>query len=171
MSVVFAQGSGPQRPWVIGVGNEARGDDGAGLRVTRELALRIGDRAEFVECAGGVAELLDLWEGKRLVYLVDALHSGREPGSWLRVVVGDGPLPSAMSGTSTHGLSIASAVGLGQVLGRLPTRLVLFGIEAARFDAGAELSPAVLQGVRGVTRVLAEEIEHGEPAEVNPRRG
>jgi len=170
MNRVAAGDSGVDGPLVIGVGNEIRGDDAAGLRVTRELRPLVGDRARIVECPGGVTELLDLWEGQDRVYLIDALRSGGAPGSWLRIMVGDQPLPSSLAGTSTHGLSIASAVALGQILGRMPARLVVYGIEAARFDPGAELSPEVLVGIGQVTRALAEELEPAAPAPGVPAR-
>lgn len=149
----------PPSPLVIGLGNEMRGDDSAGLCVVRQLQPLVGDRARIVECPGGVAELLDLWDGRDCVYLVDAVRSGGTPGTWLRVAVGDQPLPSSLATTSTHGLSLASAVALGQVLGRMPKRLVVYGLEAARFAPGVELSPAVLDGVGQLTRALAEELD------------
>jgi hydrogenase maturation protease len=159
------------RVLVIGVGNEVRGDDGAGLQVVHELRSVVGDQIRIVDCRGGVAELLDLWEGLERVYVVDAILSGRAPGSWLRVPVGDQPLPSSLSGTSTHGLSLASAVALGQILGRMPKQLVVYGIEAARFEPGAKISPPVLLGVREVVRALTEELTRtGLLAPPGPRR-
>jgi hydrogenase maturation protease len=162
--------TGPGAPLVIGIGNEVRGDDAAGLWVTRELRPLVGNRARVVECSGGVTELLDLWEGQARVYIIDAVRSGAAPGSWRRVLVGDQPLPSSLAGTSTHGLSVASAVALGQVLGRMPGELVVYGIEAAHFNPGDELSPEARLGVRQVTRVLAEELAISMPPQVEPPR-
>lgn len=154
-----------ETPLVIGVGNENRGDDAAGLRVTSELRSLVGDRVLVVDCLGGATDLLDLWEGRGRVYLIDAVRSGGVPGSWRRVLVRDQPLPSALAGTSTHGLSVASAVALGQTLGRMPEQLVVYGIEAAQFDPGAELSPEVRAGVESVALELAEELRSAAPAE------
>lgn len=153
----------PSTPLVIGIGNAIRGDDAAGLQAARELRPLVGRRVRVVESPGGVAELLDLWEGQGQVFLIDALQSGGLPGSWRRLTVGDQPLPASLTATSTHGLSIASAVALGQALGRMPRSLVLYGIEASHFNAGAELSPAVLTGVRQLIRALAEELDAGIP--------
>jgi hydrogenase maturation protease len=157
-------------PLVIGVGNESRGDDAAGLRVTDELRTMVGDRALVIDCLGGATELLDLWEGRGRVYLVDAVRSGGVPGSWRRVLVQDEPLPSSLAGTSTHGLSVASAVALGQTLARMPEQLVVYGIEAIRFDPGAELSPEVRAGVESVAHALAEELRSSVPAGKIPGR-
>jgi hydrogenase maturation protease len=151
-------------PLVIGVGNESRGDDAAGLRVSDQLRTMVGDRALVVDCLGGATELLDLWEGRGRVYLVDAVRSGGVPGSWRRVLVQAEPLPSSLAGTSTHGLSVASAVALGQTLGRMPEQLVVYGIEADRFDPGTDLSPEVRAGVERVAHALDEELRASTPA-------
>ena len=160
----------PEGPLVIGVGNEIRGDDAAGLRVTRELRTLLKERVRVVDCPGGVTELLDLWEGRERVYVVDAVQSGGAPGSWLRVPVGKAPLPSTLAGTSTHGLSLASAVALGQILDRMPKHLVVYGIEAIRFEPGTEPSPEVLRGIGEVTRALAVELARPVPDPANLRR-
>jgi hydrogenase maturation protease len=158
VSGVPAGQAGPETPLVIGVGNEARGDDAAGLRVTSELRSLVGDRARIVVCSADAAELLDLWEGQARVYLVDAVRSGGAPGSWWRVIVQDQPLPTNEVSTSTHGLSIGSAIALGQTLQKMPEQLVVYGIEAVRFDPGADLSPEVAVGVQEVTHALAHEL-------------
>ena len=145
-------------PLVIGVGNEFRGDDAAGLRAVRELWSRLDGRARTVECGGGVTELLDLWEGRDQVFLIDAVRSGRPEGTWHRMIVDDHPLPSSLAGPSTHGLSVASAVELGRLLGRMPRSLVVYGIETRRFEPGAGISPAVLEAIHQVAHALVEEL-------------
>jgi len=161
---------GLEFPLVIGVGNDVRGDDAAGLWVTRELRPLVGDRIRVVESPGGVSELLELWAGRERVYVIDAVRAGGSPGSWLRIQVGEEPLPSTLSGTSTHGLSIDSAVSLGQILGRMPKHLVLYGIEASRFEPGADPSPEVRHGIEEVTLALAAELEPKETPRNDPRR-
>lgn len=150
-------------PLVIGVGNDFRGDDAAGLRAVRELGPRLGNRARVVESGGGVAELLDLWEGRDQVFLIDAVRSGRPEGTWHRMIVDEHPLPASLAGTSTHGLSVASAVELGRLMGRMPRTLVMYGIEARRFEPGTVVSPPVLEAIHQVTLALAEEIGLSAP--------
>jgi hydrogenase maturation protease len=44
---------------------------------------------------------------------------------------------------STHTIGIAQALELAQVLGRLPARLILYGVEGRQFEIGGRPSPEV----------------------------
>ena len=145
------------RTIVIGLGNEDRGDDGAGPVTVRRLRSRLPDGVEVVPDPGDAAGLLDLWEGAGCVYLVDATRAGRPPGSIVRWEAGaDGPLPPTRA-ASTHGLSLAEAIGLGEALGRRPDRLVVYGIEPSTFAPGPTCSPEVERASAEVAeRILAE---------------
>lgn len=144
-------------PLVIGVGTEHRGDDRCGLDVARALREPLGRRARVAECAGDITDLLDLWDGVGEVIVVDAVRSGRAPGTVVRWEV-PGSEPPRPGVTSTHGLSLAEAIGLGRSLGRLPGRLVVYGIEADNVAMGDGLSPSVAQAVRAVIAQVAEEL-------------
>ena len=44
------------------------------------------------------------------------------------------------------------------MLGRLPSRTVVYGIEGATFDAGAAVTPAVSQAAARVAEAILEEV-------------
>ena len=77
--------------------------------------------------------------------MVDAVSSGAEPGTIHRLDALTERLPAELSRGSTHAFGLAEAVELARALERLPGRLLVFGIEGKRFDAGAGLSPEVEQ--------------------------
>jgi len=142
---------------VIGVGNAYRRDDAAGLEAGRRLAAAAAGRVTAREASGEGAALLDAWEGAGLVILIDAVHSGARAGTIRRVDVRAEAVPAGFFRYSTHAFGVAEAVELGRALGRLPDRLIVFGIEGKDFTAGVGLSPAVERGVaRVVRRALAE---------------
>ena len=140
---------------VVGVGNRFLRDDGAGLEAAARLRAR-SPEVRVVERDGDLAGVLDAWKGEETVVVIDATCSGVAPGTVRRFDVGDAPLPAALSRGSTHLFGIAEAIELGRVLGRLPRRLVIYGIEGADFDAGeglsAEVSAAIDAVVNEVTR-------------------
>jgi hydrogenase maturation protease len=149
---------GSRAPLIIGLGNEDRGDDRCGLEVVRALRTRLKGDTRLVECLGIASDLLDLWEGEGTVFVVDAIRSGHAAGTITRLEVGDGPIPSPLSTTSTHGLSLAQAVALGQSLDRFPQRLIIYGIEAASFALGGGMTPAVANAVNETALRIMREI-------------
>ena len=144
-------------PLVIGVGNDARRDDGVGLAVARAVRPRLLGRARIEECPNDATALLSLWEGAGVVLVADAVRSGSPPGSLRRIDVDASPLPVA-GATSTHGLSLSEAVGLGRTLGRRPERLVVYGIEAGDLGPGAGLSAPVAGAVGPAAGWIALEV-------------
>jgi len=147
---------------VIGIGNEDRRDDGAGLATARRLRSSSLPGARVLELAGGATELLAAWEGEPSVLVVDAMVSGEPPGTVRRFDAVREPLPAAPAGASTHGLGLAEAVGLARALGRLPARLVLVAIEGADFSPGSGLTPEVAAGVEAAARLVREEVTSRE---------
>jgi hydrogenase maturation protease len=138
---------------VIGVGNAYRGDDAAGLVVARQLRDR---GVEAVEQEGEPVALVELFCGHSAVVLVDAVHSGAPPGTVHRVDASERSLPQELRGsTSTHALGLGDAIELARALERLPERVLVYGVEGARFDAGAELSGAVQASVARLVEELA----------------
>jgi hydrogenase maturation protease len=135
-----------ERVLVIGLGNRIRGDDGAGPLV----AERVAERAPELEAIAWEREPTDLllaWDSARLAVVVDAV-AGPRPGTWHRLELGDGSLPRRPGPTaSTHALALAEVIELGRELGRMPVRLVIYGIEAEGFATGSELSAPVAEAI------------------------
>jgi hydrogenase maturation protease len=133
---------------VIGLGNPFRRDDAAGLAVARGVR-----HAKAFQRPNGCLDLLDLWEGAEDVVVVDAMRSGRAPGT-VRVFDALSEAMDVADGfASTHGLGLLSAVGIGRALGRMPDRLLVYGIEVADARPGVMMSNAV---TAAVDRVIEE---------------
>jgi len=146
---------------VIGIGNTYRGDDAAGLAVAEWLRTSAPPGVGVLRHEGEPMSLLEEWDQAAVVYLVDAMTSGGEPGSVYRFDAADGPLTGRFRPRGSHALGVADAIELGRALGRLPGRLVGYGIEGGCFDTGATLSPAVREAVAVVAERLLEEITPG----------
>jgi hydrogenase maturation protease len=136
---------------VVGVGNELRGDDGAGIAVARRVrgpAARAG--VDVREQLGEPIELLDVWQGRDAVVLVDTMRSGAPAGTVRRLDASRAPLPAGVLGSSsTHAFALGDAIELGRVLRRLPPRVIVYAVEGRTFEAGACLSDE-LEAVAGV---------------------
>ena len=146
---------------IIGVGNHSRGDDAAGLVVARLVRDRLGgaDGVSVLDCDGDAAGLIDLWTEASVVIVADAVRSGSEPGRVHRIDACARSFPPALRGTSTHAFGIGDAIELARSLGRLPPRLILYGIEAASFALGTSPSPAVASAAASVAGRIVREID------------
>ncbi len=142
---------------VLGIGNPGRGDDALGLEVARRLHGRVPAGVQVREHGGDGAALLDAFQGFSHVILVDALRGGAQAGDIVRLDASTAPLPARLGGTSTHLLGVAEAVELARVLGQLPQRILVLGVEGLAFTPNAPLSaPVALAVDAAVAAVLAE---------------
>ena len=128
---------------VIGVGNEFRRDDGAGPRLVAGLRQRAPADVDFRVSDGDPAGIIEAWDGATLAIVVDAVRiDPTAPGRLYRLILDrDRPVPD--SAVSSHGLGLGEAIGLAQVLGRMPARLIVHAVEAGDVGLGTGLTPPV----------------------------
>ncbi len=114
---------------VIALGAPDRGDDAAAL----VLAPRLPFPVDALGRPGlGLLERLEI-----PVLLLDAVRSGRPPGTLVEV-----PLGALRPRAPPHRIGPAEVLALAAALGR-PARGWLVGVKGARFDPGAGLSGPV----------------------------
>jgi hydrogenase maturation protease len=148
---------------VLGIGSPF-GEDQAGFRLVERL------REEgFRSPISGISlvfetldrpgwGLLEIIKQADRAILVDAMRSGREPGTLARLGAGDligesGPL-------TTHDVGVRTTLALGQTLGLIPRGLVVFGIEIGPVSASPslrEFRPSEAM-VRAFKKALEEEL-------------
>ncbi|MGC8525461.1 MAG: hydrogenase maturation protease [Acidibrevibacterium sp.] len=146
------------RPVVIGLGNPDRGDDAVGLLVARRMGALGMPGIAVIEAGGDMLALLDHWAEAERVVLIDAAAPLTQPGRIHRFDPSLGPLPRDLALGSTHAFGLAEVLELARTLGRLPARLTIFAIEAARFDHGAALSAPVAGAAEAVAAMIAAEL-------------
>ncbi len=143
------------RGLIIGVGNRFRGDDGAGPAVAEQLQ---SSGMEAIEYAGDGTRLMALWEGADRVVVVDAMRGPRPPGTIRRF----NALREILAGTPfaqfSHEIGVAEGVELARTLGRLPSRLTVYGIEGRSFELGEALSAEVARAVEETVRRISNEM-------------
>jgi len=131
---------------VVGVGNRNRGDDGVGPRVVDAVRARLAHVATYL-AHGDLSDLVMRWEPEQQVIVVDAMVSGRPPGSIVEVNAVEEHLPIDSGLLSSHGVGLAEAVELARALDRLPARLTIFGVEAERFEHLGEIGTNVASAI------------------------
>ena len=152
---------------VIGLGNEFRRDDAAGLIAARRLRKR-GVVAE--EHCGAPAALMDRWMGTDGVILIDATVSGAEPGSIHSLNASVSPLPRELFRSSTHALGLVDAIELSRALDVLPAEVFVFGIEARDLTHGIGLSSEVESALPALVEQVLRQVWKIESASKPPQR-
>ena len=140
------------RTCIIGVGSELRGDDSAGLLVSRALWGRLPGNEHFLVLDGGPApenltSRVRKFHPERVLF-VDAAHLDQPPGTigWIPVEDIDG-----MS-ASSHSLPLSMlAHFLKQDLG---CKVAVLGIQPEQNEVGEALSPAVAEAVGEVVQEI-----------------
>lgn len=149
---------------VIGVGTDLRGDDGFGAAVVAGLRTQpnISAYAQLAVCDGEPARLIDLWQGYRSALIVDAVRGGTERYGFvyrrdLTAMIGPRGPGTEPRGNS-HAAGLGAAVRLGQVLDRLPGRLILYAVHGRDFLLGVPLSDPVAMAVPELVNRIAREV-------------
>jgi hydrogenase maturation protease len=149
----------PLRTVVIGVGNEFRGDDGAGTVVARLLRKQLPAEILIIEESGEGTSLMDAWRGATSVILVDAVQSGAAPGTIHRFDVSAGPVPKGLLPCSTHAFGVAEAIELARALHELPPQVIVYGVEGGDFSNVDGLAGAVQRAAVEVVKRIVEELQ------------
>src|SRR6266487_2039282 len=134
---------------IIGIGNEYRGDDAAGLAVIQALKIHDLPSVHLIEGMCDGMSLLACW---------DAASSGAEAGTIYRFDALTQHIPASVSFGSTHALGVAGALILAHTLQQLPSTLIVYAIEGKNYASGAALSPEVEQAAQKVAVQVTQEV-------------
>jgi hydrogenase maturation protease len=134
---------------VIGVGNVLLRDDAVGIRVVdrlRELvesdATALPQPVLLVDGGSLVMELLATVREARGLVLVDAVMTG-DPAGTVSVRHGEAILAAGGTRAGRSADTVHELLDVARILGWLPDRVALVGVEAADIDFGMDLSPSV----------------------------
>jgi hydrogenase maturation protease len=141
------------------MGNEFRADDGLGICVARELKRRGLPGVDVREHSGEAAGLIELLRGTAAAILIDAISSGKPPGTIHRIDTARGRISPALFRFSTHGFGVAEGIETARALGYLPGMAILYGIEGEAFTQGIGLSDSVVRNVPSLLTLIESEIE------------
>jgi hydrogenase maturation protease len=114
---------------------------------------------EVRECSGEATSLMNEWTDFDDVVLVDACRGAGPPGSVHRIGPEEVDRVATLQHASTHSLGVAAAIGLARALGALPSRLVIYAIEARHSGEGEGLSPEVERAADRVVALVMQDLQ------------
>ncbi len=142
---------------VLGIGNILLSDEGAGIRAVEELK-RQYDFSESVEIIDGGTmglELLPYFENRSHILIVDAVKTGRKPGTVVRI---EDPPAVFQQKSSPHLIGLADVLGAASIIGNLPEQITLFGLEPKQLSTGLSFSLEVEQNINRLVDMVVDEL-------------
>jgi hydrogenase maturation protease len=144
---------------VVGIGNPLMGDDGFGIEVAKALRkLNLGRRVTVLERQTVDISVLDSAKGASKLVIVDAVKSGRRPGSVMKFNAGV-RRSLVLRVPLSHEQNLYDILDLARKSGmRLPPTVVV-GVEPADCTAGNGLSVEVKEALPRVLGEVKDEVK------------
>jgi hydrogenase maturation protease len=148
---------------VLGVGNILLTDEGVGVRVVESFQQRyvIPEGVDVLDGGTAGMDLLDALSARSHIVIVDAVRTGAQPGTIVRLTGAD--VPALFSNRiSPHQLGISDVLAILRLVDQEPRHIALIGIVPFDLDLGLALSDAIAARVDDMVELVAEELRsHG----------
>jgi hydrogenase maturation protease len=122
------------RAKIIGIGQDAAGDDGIGIAIARRLRqMHLPDGVEVIERAEPSGMISQLTDGCERVVLIDAVIDGGSSGRVLQIDPSQAAASKAEA-LSTHGIGLMEAIELARTLDEaaMPHQIKIVGVTIER---------------------------------------
>lgn len=157
---------------VLGLGNLLLRDDAAGLRLLTVLRHLHGDdaRVEFVDGGTQGLALIGMLADRAALLILDAVQLGAAPGTvhCIDDAGRDPPRANAAAAGGAHQQNAGDLLLAASLLGDLPGRVHVVGIEPAVVRTGVALSPEVVAAMPHAAKAARRVLHDLLASEVTP---
>jgi len=138
-------------------------DDGAGIKLVQYLAENYRFPPDVTVFDGGTLglDLLPQLEGIDRLLIVDAVETGKPPGSLIRLSGEEIPIVMETK-LSPHQMGLKDLLAVSMLMGVKPPEMVLLGVQPETIDIGLDLSPAVAAQFDTLIQNVLQELENWE---------
>lgn len=153
---------------VLGIGNILWADEGFGVRCVEVLGQRhaFDERVRLLDGGTQGIYLVNQLAGIEHLIIFDAVDYGLPPGTLK--IVRDGEVPRFLGAKkmSLHQVGFQDVLAMAELLGQLPPRMLLIGVQPQRLDDyGGSLS----NGIKAMIEpALAEALRYLEAQDIRP---
>lgn len=129
---------------VLGIGNLVMSDDGVGVKVVQRLQreYRFPPCVEVMDGGTLGLDLLPKLENIERLIIIDAVETGRKPGSCVRLTGEELPIVLETK-LSPHQMGLKDLLAVSQLMGHSPREMVLIGVQPGSIEMDTELTPDV----------------------------
>jgi len=144
---------------VLGLGNLLMQDDGIGVRVVQRFLAQYHIPNGVKVLDGGVRglSLLPYLEGISRLLIIDAIQSGKPPGTLSRLA-GEEISKNLGPKLSIHQEGLADLLWTALATDVYPQEVILWGVEPARLDTGLDMSPSVAKQEDMLINAICDEL-------------
>lgn len=139
---------------IVGIGSP-HGADQAGWIVANRLRQR-GHLQQKIQILATPIEILDHFKSCDSLVIVDACQSGATPGTVCRLQWPDSRIMTHHS-CSSHGWGLGESLLLAEQLGRLPSSVVLYGLEISQ-DLRIDKTHQTIPGLDLLEQLILDDI-------------
>lgn len=149
---------------VIGVWNMLLSDEGVGIHVVNKLKnAHLPSSVDVYDCGTNGIAVLEAMDGAEKAIIIDAVSSGKEPGTVLLYTIED--LVKKEDGllklVSLHQFDLIATLRLAKLTDayRMPSKVIIIGVEAKSLECSLKLSAEVRKAIPKVIETITHEID------------
>lgn len=144
---------------ILGVGNLLLSDEGVGIQVIQRLeeTYHIPENVELLDGGTLGMNLLYYMEGVRNLLIIDAVETGKGPGTLIRLEGEDVPTFFSLK-MSPHQMGVPDMLFAAKLTDLYPQKVVLWGVQPVKFDPTLELSPEVAAQIEPLIDNICQEL-------------
>jgi hydrogenase maturation protease len=157
----------PARVLVLGLGNVLLQDEGLGVKALKRLVeqYQLPDNVRILDGGTLGMHLFPYLDGCTHLLILDAVETDSPPGTSARI---EGPaLEQALSSKlSMHQAGVPELLAVGRLVGNLPAKVVVCGLQPETVEWGLDLSPTIAGKMDRLVSLTIEELRRwGVPVE------
>jgi hydrogenase maturation protease len=144
---------------VLGVGNILLSDEGLGVRAVERLpqAYCLPPEVELIDGGTCGMELLEDLEHLDALIMVDAIRSGKPPGTPIRLA-GDAIPVFFKTKLSPHQVGLCDVLATLEFLGRAPKDTAILGLQPHSLALGMDLSSEIEARMPELLRMIVDQL-------------
>ncbi len=146
---------------IIGVGNLLLMDEGIGIHVINELEKqKLPQNVEIYDGGTGGFKLIDLMHGAKRVIFIDAVETGKAPGTITTFKSKDVRSIYPKKKYSLHDTDLLEVIKMVELLGN-PPEIEIVGVQPKTINYGTTLSKELRDAIPDIINTVLSRIEEG----------
>ncbi|MGD9677190.1 MAG: HyaD/HybD family hydrogenase maturation endopeptidase [Vulcanibacillus sp.] len=145
---------------IIGIGNTLFSDEGVGVHLLSYIRDLIPEteHLEIIEGATDGIKLLQPVEESDYLIILDAINSGKEPGTVITLQAEEIPKYFGLK-VSVHQLGFHDVLNAALIRDSLPEKIIMFGVQPESLELGLEVTDSVKKSMPTIVDLVVNQVK------------